>query len=147
MTLPTSASPTSLEAIASEIRKEVEAAEHAWQGAVTHAIRAGELLIEAKAQVRHGEWLPWIEANFPGRPRTAQDYMRLARNARRVAYLPSVREAVAALSEPTGEPARSRPDSGDGCRCPDCGTEFASVADFGRAVLKAGGVSTEARGR
>ena len=28
--------------------------------AARHAIAAGELLIEAKALVRHGQWLPWL---------------------------------------------------------------------------------------
>src|SRR5215469_4422868 len=31
--------------------------------ALAHAIAAGKLLIEAKAKVRHGQWLKWIEAN------------------------------------------------------------------------------------
>ena len=45
---------------------------------VEHAIRAGELLIEAKAQLKHGEWLPWLENNCTMSERTAQLYMRLA---------------------------------------------------------------------
>ncbi len=44
---------------------------------VEHGIRAGELLAEAKAQCSHGTWLPWLEQNFEGAPRTAQEYMRL----------------------------------------------------------------------
>jgi hypothetical protein len=50
--------------------------------------------------VRHGEWLPWLEANFDADPRTAQTYMRLAANATRVSHLGSVREAVALLAAP-----------------------------------------------
>jgi hypothetical protein len=98
-----------LPAIATELRQEVEAAELAWRDAVGHAIRAGELLTEAKAQVKHGEWLPWLEANFPGAPRTAQDYMRLAANAedaRRAAHL-GVKGALAELAAPAEDDARS----------------------------------------
>ncbi len=100
-----------LDDLAGEIRREVELSEQHWQSAVAHAIRAGELLTEAKSRVQHGEWLPWIEANFPGSDRTARNYMRLAANRQRVADLPTVREAVAALtartSEPDARPSRS----------------------------------------
>jgi hypothetical protein len=79
-----------LATIATELCREVEQAEQHWQSAVAHAIRAGELLFEAKTQVKHGRWLPWLEANFPGSVRTAQGYMRLAahaEDAQRLAHL------------------------------------------------------------
>jgi hypothetical protein len=101
-----------LEAIAAEIRHEVEQAELSWQTAVRHAIRAGELLAEAKASVQHGQWLPWLRANFPGSERTAQNYMRLAANPQRVADLPTVRSAIAAIATPG--PAGDEPDEDDG---------------------------------
>jgi hypothetical protein len=85
--------------IASELRTEVAAVERSWRDVVGHAIRAGELLLEAKAAVGHGEWLPWLEANFPGSERTARNYMRLATNRQHVADLPTVREAIATLTE------------------------------------------------
>jgi hypothetical protein len=75
------ASPRSLSPLATAIRREHEAAEASWRDAVAHAVRAGELLIEAKAKLSHGEWLPWLERNFPASVRTAQGYMRLARRA------------------------------------------------------------------
>jgi hypothetical protein len=87
-----------LPAIAADVRREVEAAEQSWRDAVAHAIRAGELLIEAKAQVKHGDWGGWLDANFPGSRTTATNYMRLAANRQSVADLPTVREAVAALA-------------------------------------------------
>jgi hypothetical protein len=40
-------------------------------------IRIGQLLSEQKEGFNHGEWLPWIRANLPFTPRTAQSYMRL----------------------------------------------------------------------
>jgi hypothetical protein len=93
--------------LAASIRVEHEAAERHARSAVEHAIRAGELLIEAKAQVAHGEWLPWLAENFPARPVTAQRYMRLAVNASRVTHLDeaeSIREALAVLAEPKPKP-------------------------------------------
>jgi hypothetical protein len=58
--------------------------------AVEHAIAAGTALVEAKAQLKYGAWLPWLEANVKFSARTAQLYMRLARrteDAQRVAHL------------------------------------------------------------
>jgi Protein of unknown function (DUF3102) len=66
---------------------------------VMHAIRAGELLSRAKANVGHGGWRRWQEKNLAFSVRTAQLYMQLARldpNAQRVADLP-LRQAVLKL--------------------------------------------------
>lgn len=54
---------------------------------VEHAIRAGEALVAAKAQVNHGGWLPWLDANFNGSNRHAERYMMVAANSTRVADL------------------------------------------------------------
>jgi hypothetical protein len=43
-----------------------------------HAIKAGELLWEAKRQAGHGGWLEWIATNCEFSERTAQLYMKLA---------------------------------------------------------------------
>jgi hypothetical protein len=47
-------------------------------GALEVAWYAGNALLAAKAQCRHGEWLGWLADNFKGSERTAQNYMRLA---------------------------------------------------------------------
>jgi N6-adenosine-specific RNA methylase IME4 len=47
---------------------------------IDHAIRAGELLVEARALVNHGEWLPWVEKHCAISVRMAQNYMRIAKN-------------------------------------------------------------------
>lgn len=101
--------PSRLSILADEIRTEVAAAEADFQSAVQHAINAGNRLIEAKSLVRHGEWLPWLEANFPGAQTTARNYMRLAANGQRVADLPTVRETLALLTAPKSETATSEP--------------------------------------
>jgi hypothetical protein len=63
------------------------------------------LLIEAKAQIPHGQWLPWIVKHCAMSERTARLYMRLARNRSEieignVASL-SVRGALALITLPT----------------------------------------------
>src|SRR5712691_1148287 len=45
---------------------------------VSRAIKAGELLKEAKAKISHGEWLPWLKKQCELSQRTAQRYMKLA---------------------------------------------------------------------
>lgn len=80
------------------------------RSAVEHAIRAGDLLIEAKAQVRHGEWLPWLAENFPASERLAQSYMRLAANPQRSAHFDSVDAALKELAEPRAEPEEPAPE-------------------------------------
>jgi Protein of unknown function (DUF3102) len=51
-----------------------------WRGA-EHAIEAGRLLLQAKATVRHGNWIEWVGSNCRFAERTAQLYMRLAQEA------------------------------------------------------------------
>jgi hypothetical protein len=48
---------------------------------IEQAIECGRVLTEAKALVDHGQWLPWLKANTKVDPRTAQRWMRFAKNA------------------------------------------------------------------
>lgn len=48
--------------------------------AAEHARHAGDALIEAKALLPHGKWSGWIKAHFRGGMRTAQRYMKIAKN-------------------------------------------------------------------
>jgi hypothetical protein len=98
--------------LATQINAEHQAAGQAAQSALEHARRAGELLIEAKAALSHGTWLPWLAEHCPTIPeRTAQAYMRVAQrwtelavgDPQRVADLP-LRQALALLTEPRPEP-------------------------------------------
>ena len=100
-----------LVALAADINREHEAAEHAATTAVEHARRAGEMLLEAKAAVLHGAWLPWIRENLSLSERSAQGYMRVAKQlrelpdgkAQRVADLP-LRQVLASLAESREDP-------------------------------------------
>src|SRR5262245_24963831 len=55
-------------------RRASEAARHSLE----YAREAGELLIKVKDRLKHGDWMPWLEEEFAGTPRTAQLYMRIA---------------------------------------------------------------------
>lgn len=100
----------SLDALATRINEEHRACDEALREGLRHAVNAGELLIEAKSRCSHGMWGAWLEENFEGSNRTAQAYMRVARNrdaidakAQRVAGL-SFRDALRELSTPRDEP-------------------------------------------
>lgn len=48
--------------------------------AIERALEAGDLLIQAKASIAHGEWQSWLRQHCPSiSPRTVQNYMRIAR--------------------------------------------------------------------
>jgi hypothetical protein len=99
--------------LADRINAEHHACVAATVSALEHATAAGALLLQAKAEQGHGAWLPWLEANFAGSVRTAQVYMRLARDplklqvakAQGAAHL-SISGALQALVEP---PKRLKP--------------------------------------
>jgi hypothetical protein len=63
---------------AAEINAEHLAATGKAREAIEHARRAGEMLLDVKAGLGHGEWLPWLKKNITFSERTAQTYMRLA---------------------------------------------------------------------
>jgi hypothetical protein len=44
--------------------------------ALDKAIRIGELLLQEKAKLKHGEWLPWIKENLPFSHNTVNRYKR-----------------------------------------------------------------------
>ena len=105
----------SLADLAARIKAEHEATAIAMRRGVEHAMAAGDLLLEAKAQLKHGAWLPWLAAHCHIPERTARLYMRLALTGRKlhhqignVADL-TVRGAVALLASPR----RNIPDGAD----------------------------------
>jgi hypothetical protein len=86
---------------------EHRAAIGAAEDAMSHAIRAGELLIEAKAGVPHGDWAGWLEEHFEATDRSARGYMRLARLAgQNGSALPfsSIRGALDSTRKPRESP-------------------------------------------
>lgn len=70
-------------------------------------LEIGKLLIEAKEAIPHGDWLPWLRDRVEFSERTAQNFMRVAReyasNPQLVADLGSVKKAIALLDVPEEE--------------------------------------------
>jgi phage N-6-adenine-methyltransferase len=90
-----------------------DAAHGAARTAIEKAVECGQLLLEAKASIGHGGWLPWVKANLSFSDRQARKYMRLAQHAEE---LPNrncgsdlgINEALAAISsERQAHPAGS----------------------------------------
>ena len=61
-----------------EIRKELDDLHQSLKMSVGKAIRVGELLIEQKEFLGHGNFLPWLKSNFEMTERHAQRYMKIA---------------------------------------------------------------------
>lgn len=70
----------SLTDLAARIKAEHTAVSESLRESVRHGMVAGDLLVEAKAQLGHGQWLPWLREHCTISERTAQLYMRLAKN-------------------------------------------------------------------
>ncbi len=98
-----------LRALAAAINGAHEQATNAFSSGFKFAISAGDFLLLAKAQMKHGEWVAWLTNNVTVTPRTAQLYMRLAREvpklgeekAKRVSLL-SLRGAIRTLASESG---------------------------------------------
>jgi len=101
--------------LATRIRAEHEATAAAMKRGCEHAIRAGELLIEAKRLLEHGEWLPWLAEHCDVPERTARLYMRLAQHKFKIGNVAdmTVRGAIKALAAPPAEPSGDRGDKTD----------------------------------
>jgi hypothetical protein len=103
-----------LAVLAAEVRAAHQQVLEAASSAVTAARTAGSALMEAKDSVPHGSWLPWLrEVGIA--PRTAQEYMQLARldeaNTLRVAHLGIglALRLIAQKLEKSAAPAAARP--------------------------------------
>ena len=92
----------SLADLAARIRAEHEAAAAFMKRGLERAINAGNLLIEAKAQLKHGQWLPWLAEHCQLPERTATHYMRLARHEDEIGNVAdlTVRGALELLAPP-----------------------------------------------
>jgi len=73
----------SLADLAAKVQAEHKAVTDALSKAVEHALQAGAYLTEAKEQVKHGQWLPWLKRCGVS-SRTAQLYMQLHKHRDRI---------------------------------------------------------------
>jgi hypothetical protein len=90
-----------LAVIANKFHNEAGAAAESMQVAMWNA---GQALLIAKERCEHGEWLPWLDANFHGSRRRAQRYMELARKYDSVSHLDPAQSIRAALEVITKKP-------------------------------------------
>ncbi|WP_167884336.1 DUF3102 domain-containing protein [Leptospira ilyithenensis] len=86
---------------AEKINRLQESIETSAKNMVKTAIIIGDLLNAKKAELKHGDFLPWIESNLTISRFTASRYMKLYENRDRlnVARVQHLREALALLSE------------------------------------------------
>ena len=98
---------TALQPLAARINAAHDNACASVRAGLDYARQAGDALIEVKQRLTHGAFLPWVAEHTNLGARTAQGYMRLARewprlvaseDAQRVADLP-LRAALALLAE------------------------------------------------
>lgn len=125
--------------LAEAIVVEHQAAQRAWEDAVTHAIECGRLLLHAKETVGHGGWMEWLDTHFPASVRTAQNYMRLARheaNAQAAAHL-GVDGALRTLAQPRQLEHETDSADGDDPKTTRPGRK-ATMTDIVRVVAKLG---------
>lgn len=97
-----------LTALASDIKAAHQAIKVSAEQMAEQAIAAGNLLIEAKAAIRHGEWRSWLDVNVGMSERTAQRYMQLARSGMKSATVADfgIRAAVEKLAACQPKPDR-----------------------------------------
>lgn len=68
-----------LDVLAKAVREHLQASANAAQNFLEHTLDVGDALIRAKAQVKHGEWLPWLKLCDLSADK-AERYMKLARH-------------------------------------------------------------------
>src|SRR5260221_13081428 len=85
---------TSVEGLAKTIRADHEAVAGALERGAMHAKNAGERLIQAKKQVKHGDWLQFLAIYCEISERTAGVYIQMGGDC---AGVEAKRQGIAAL--------------------------------------------------
>ena len=86
--------------LADQIGAELKAAREAAMTSLQHAIKAGELLIQAKAAIGHGNYEHWLRTNLGISKQTAAGYVRLFKNRDQIEDGMPLRDALKAIAEP-----------------------------------------------
>ncbi len=109
-----------LEDLARRINDEHDQCAEAARSTLDHALNAGALLTQAKGQIIHGQWGDWLRDHCTVSERTAQLYMKLAREwptwleAHKTATIAdlSMTQAVALLAAPSRTGTEESADQG-----------------------------------
>jgi hypothetical protein len=120
--LITTTEATDLAALAEQINVLHKSVGVMMRKSLTAARKCGELLIQAKSQVPHGQWLPWLESNFSATRKIAAAYMRIADRWDEIegdvteGYICGTTEAISLLTSPRQSDdvrASDEPHNGD----------------------------------
>jgi hypothetical protein len=98
-----------LDTLAARINAKHRAVGVAVNSALGHALAAGDLLLQAKAERPHGTWGAWLEENFEGSARTAQAYLLLAHRRAEIEAANAQSSAHLSIDEALRFLGRSRP--------------------------------------
>jgi hypothetical protein len=66
---------------------------------IEKAVEIGQLLADKKAELKHGEFTPWVKSNLVFTDRTARNYMKLYENREKVLQAGSISDAYKMLGE------------------------------------------------
>lgn len=135
--------PDDLDKLAMRIKDTAQNTMRHATSATESALIVGKMLMEAKAQVKHGEWDGWVTAHCDMAIRTAQAYMRLAKtvpqfdasNTQRVALLP-LRQAMRAIATDPTAPPKQTPTNISAAKGTDA-EKAVAVFEKAEAALKA----------
>jgi hypothetical protein len=93
--------------IAEKINEEHRLAHSAAETAVAHAVRCGQLLIQQRKAMNHGEFMPWVKKNCEFSHATANRYMKAGQNPHAVGI--SLRHLFPSGRKPNGSGAMAVP--------------------------------------
>lgn len=135
------------------VRTQAASFQAACRRTVEEAWKLGGELRQAKSQVRHGQWIPWVEGSIGLTPRTAQRLMALHEaypEMRHVSHLPSVADALRpllALPKSEGkhesEAAGATPVTGRGARALDDGRVVKATRELTRVADRLDSILSE----
>jgi protein gp37 len=141
------AQDSTLADLASLIRFEHEQFRLAAHKTVEHGFRVGEALLQAKRRIRHGRWGRWIEEHCDLSERTAQGYMRLARNRAAIEANPqaladlTIEGALQSLAKPKPAPEIGANSDGEHGQTDDGPTIITTVGTVRKKMEATGDLS------
>jgi len=98
----------SMEALTEMAAMKTDMVERGGAQAVAAAVNAGRYLTEIKSRLNHGEWLPWLEKNWPHSTAWVSRLMRIAEFSQRnsLQNATSVRDALRMMGEMPAKDAK-----------------------------------------
>ncbi|MDI7202053.1 DUF3102 domain-containing protein [Leptospira santarosai] len=125
---------TNVDNAADELNKLHESILTAGKNMVRFAIEAGEILTSKKNQLRHGEFIPWVETNLNFKIRTAQRYIKIFENKDRInaSALTHLEDAYKLIVGPVTEEKELNPVTNKDLNPKEIYTKFRSGLKLGQ---------------